>query len=292
MPHIDSIQIRDPFVLVDRGRARYHLFGSTDSDIWTGPPTGFDSYTSGDLEHWEGPSPAFRPPAGFWADRQFWAPEVHEFDGGYLMLATFSDGTRRGTQALRADIPEGPYLTVGDGPLTPDGWSCLDGTLHVDADQRPWLVFCREWTDVVDGQILAAPLRPDLAGLDAEPTLLFTASSSPWARSYHPGGDRRPGWITDGPFVLSLTPERLGLLWSSLGDDGYAMGVATSDDGILGPWVHDPEPLWSVDGGHGMTFRTLAGEQRLALHQPNTTPWERAVLAPIEMIDGRLRLSR
>ena len=57
---LDEIQIRDPFVLYDPDRGRYHLFGSTDEDIWKGPATGFDTYWSTDLEEWHGPTPAFR----------------------------------------------------------------------------------------------------------------------------------------------------------------------------------------------------------------------------------------
>jgi hypothetical protein len=48
------------------------LFGTTDPNLWGGPATGFDCYMSDDLIPWEGPIPAFRPPAGFWADTQFW----------------------------------------------------------------------------------------------------------------------------------------------------------------------------------------------------------------------------
>ncbi|MFZ0544128.1 MAG: hypothetical protein WAM60_01730 [Candidatus Promineifilaceae bacterium] len=28
----------------------------------------------------------------------------------------------------------GPYSPLVDGPITPDNWQCLDGTLHVDED--------------------------------------------------------------------------------------------------------------------------------------------------------------
>src|SRR5690606_40114691 len=53
--------------------------------------------------------PAFRPAADFWSHTQYWAPEVHRYDGAYFMFATFTaEGHRRGTQILRADRPEGP----------------------------------------------------------------------------------------------------------------------------------------------------------------------------------------
>lgn len=67
------------------------------------------------------------------------------------------------------------------------------------------------------------------------------------------------------------------MLWSSFGDRGYAMGIARSASGtVLGLWRQEAEPLWSTDGGHGMIARTLDGDLFLTLHQPNTSPRERA----------------
>lgn len=73
---LDEIRIRDPYVLrLDDGR--YVLCGTTDPNPWSGPGTGFDCYTSTDLDRWDGPFEAFRPEPGFWGQTQFWAPEVH-----------------------------------------------------------------------------------------------------------------------------------------------------------------------------------------------------------------------
>ena len=61
-----DIQIRDPFVLPVPEDQYYYLFGTTDLNCWNDEATGFDCYRSRDLENWEGPIPAFRPPADFW----------------------------------------------------------------------------------------------------------------------------------------------------------------------------------------------------------------------------------
>lgn len=112
-----EIQIRDPFLLTCDAEGQYFLFGSTDEDVWNGPGVGFDCYRSDDLEEWAGPIPAFRPPPGFWADRNFWAPEVHRYQGRFYMLASFkAEGRPRGTQILVADRPEGPYPPCGESP--------------------------------------------------------------------------------------------------------------------------------------------------------------------------------
>jgi len=177
----EQIQIRDPYVLTDEKNQCYYLFGSTDKNIWTGQATGFDAYRSADLEHWEGPFPAFRPPEGFWSQTNYWAPEVHVYQGRYYMFATFkADGVCRGTQILVSDHPLGPYMPHSEGPVTPRDWECLDGTLHVDDEGQPWMVFCHEWVQVKDGTICAIPLAQDLSRAVGEPVQLFAASSAPW----------------------------------------------------------------------------------------------------------------
>ncbi|WP_030154623.1 glycoside hydrolase family 43 protein [Glycomyces sp. NRRL B-16210] len=281
MPSLRDIQIRDPFVLHVVEEERYYLFGSTDEDIWKGPATGFDAYWSADLEHWHGPVPAFRPAADFWSHTQYWAPEVHRYEGAFYMFATFTaEGRRRGTQALRSARPEGPYEPWSDGPLTPPEWECLDGTLHVE-DGVPYLVFCHEWKDVGDGEVQAVRLTKDLRAAEGEPRLLFTASQAPWARPIH-----RPEMIahvTDGPYLHRTGDGRLLMLWSSMGEEGYALGVATSESGsVAGPWTQAPKALWPTDGGHGMVFTGPDGGLRLALHHPNRTPDERARFIEVE----------
>jgi hypothetical protein len=287
---LDDIQIRDPFVLFDADTGRYHLFGSTDADIWSGPATGFDTYWSGDLEDWHGPAPAFRPAEDFWSHTQYWAPEVHRYRDAFYMFATFTaDGERRGTQALRSDRPEGPYEPWSDGPLTPREWECLDGTLHVE-DGVPYLVFCHEWKDVGDGEVCAIRLGDDLRTTVGEPALLFRASEAPWARPI-PRPEFPEVFVTDGPSLHRTSDGRLLMLWSSFGDTGYAMGVATSRSGrIDGPWTQAAEPLWPADGGHGMIFADAAGGLYLTLHTPNRTPDERARLFPLEETPDGLRL--
>lgn len=277
MPKLDDIQIRDPFVLAVDGR--YHLFGSTDENIWSGPATGFDTYVSDDLVEWDGPHPAFRPAPDFWSHTEYWAPEVHAYEGAFYMFATFVAPSRhRGTQVLRSSTPSGPFEPWSDGPLTPADWECLDGTLFVE-DGQPWMVFCHEWKDTIDGEIRAVRLTADLRGTVGEPELLFTASEAPWARTFEhrsvPAG-RNP-YVTDGCFLHRTADGRLLMLWSSFGDGGYALGVATSASGKLaGPWTQADEPIFPRDGGHGMIFRTLDGALLLTLHQPNDTPNERA----------------
>ncbi len=281
---LGDIQIRDPFLLGDR--SVYWLYGSTDENIWSGPGVGFDAYRSPDLRTWEGPFEVFRPPAGFWSEGMYWAPEVHEHQGRFFMFATFTapDGVR-GTQVLVADAPQGPFTPWSEGAITPRKWQCLDGTLFVDDAGAPWLVYCQEWTQIHDGAVWAQRLTHDLREADGVPVFLFNASDAPWARPLdHPKAHAAdlPVYVTDGPFLFRLAGGHLIMLWSSFGEQGYAMGVAHSSSGqVTGPWTQEEQALWSRDGGHGMIVRLRDQSLALTLHQPNTTPRERAIIRPL-----------
>lgn len=286
-----DIPIRDPFVVPVAAERRYYLFGTSVPEAWAAPATGLDYYTSSDLRHWEGPFPAFRPPAGFWSDRNYWAPEVHAYRGRYYLFASFkAEGVCRGTQVLAADGPGGPFVPISDGPVTPRDWESLDGTLYVDADGQPWIVFCHEWVQVGDGEICALRLSDDLTAAIEPPHLLFRASEAPWVREINSKGRR--GYVTDGPWLHRLASGDLLMLWSSFSAGGYTVGVARSASGdILGPWQQLPEPLYADDGGHCMVFRDFDGQLWLSLHRPNGSPNERPLFLPLREGETSLQLT-
>ncbi len=282
---LDRIRVRDPFVLVERDEQRYWLYGTTDPDPWHGPGVGFDAWWSRDLENWHGPIAVFRPPPGFWGECNFWAPEIHLHRGRLVMFASFRSAREgRGVQTLVADHPSGPFLPLSTGPVTPPGWACLDGTLHMAADGAPWMVFCHEWLQIDDGRICAMPMTPTLDGAAGDPVELFRASTAPWVR---PVQDQHH-FVTDGPFLHRTPGGDLLMLWSSFSRRGYAIGLARSASGELrGPWHHEPQPLWRGDGGHAMLFRDFDQRLVLAFHAPNRSPLERVRLMEVEdSVDG------
>jgi len=285
-----DIHIRDPFVLPVELEKQYYLYGTTGTEAWTNSAQGFDYYISNDLQNWDGPFPAFRPPKGFWADRNFWAPEVHTFRGRYYMLASFkAEGVRRGTQILVADSPKGPFVPVSDEPVTPRDWECLDGTFFVDGNDQAWIVFCHEWVQVGDGEIRALRLSEDLKSAIGEPQLLFHASEASWAQELNSKG--RKGYVTDGPWLHRLASGALIILWSSFSIGGYTVGIARSASrDILGPWEQLAEPLYAGDGGHCMVFRTFDGQFMLAYHRPNDTPGERPYFVPLRETQEALEI--
>jgi len=273
-----DINIRDPFVLVHEGK--YYMYGTRGPECW-GKGTGLDCYVSVDLENFEDPVEVFTPPADFWSDRNFWAPEVHPYKGSFYMFASFkAEGKCRGTQILKAESPLGPFVPHSDGPITPGDWECLDGTFYVEQKDgnKPYMVFCHEWVQVVDGEVCAVELSEDLKRPVGKPKLLFRASEAPWIVDIRNGN-----YVTDGPFVHRNKDGKITMLWSSFGKEGYTLAVAHSESNTIdGPWVQDPELLFSKDGGHGMLFTDLEGNLTVTLHSPNVNLEERPVFIKLD----------
>jgi len=274
-----EINIRDPFVLVHDGK--YYLYGTRGATCW-GEADGFDVYISTDLENWNGPHECFHNDGAFWATMNYWAPEVHEWKGKFYLFASFKHPDLcRGTAILCADSPMGPFVPHSDGPVTPRDWECLDGTMYVSKDGKPYMVFCHEWVQVGDGEICAVELTDDLRSAVGQPRLLFHASDVSWGKSVtHSSG--KIGWVTDGPFLWRTPDGTLLCLWASFSEGGYTQAVAVSDNGDINGRFVQSEPLFWNDGGHGMIFRGLDGRLWLTLHSPNKHFEERPCFYALE----------
>ena len=279
---LDQIHVRDPFIFTDTNRGLYFLYG-TNCEVADGAANidpYFDFYISTDLVHFRGPFLAFEPPAGYWGVRNYWAPEVHEYQGKYYMFATFKGGIGgdRGTAVLVASAPEGPFVPLSDGHVTLKGHECLDGTLLVEEDGTPWIAFCHEWTELYYGKIKALPLRPDLsASLDVDPVVIVDTEKDdiPWIRLMRDDRVRKTGLLTDAPFFHRLPSGKLLMTWSSYskpgyrgtGCGGYVIAGCISDSGrITGPWRHLPELIADRDMGHSALFQDLEGNWKLISH--------------------------
>ena len=91
---LSDINVRDPYILPYNGK--YYLYGTRAIHTWTQEIKdgyGFDVYESYDLVEWSNPKSIFENHDEFWGDFQFWAPEVHIYNGRFYLFATFSDKT-------------------------------------------------------------------------------------------------------------------------------------------------------------------------------------------------------
>ena len=279
----EEINIRDPYVLLHEDK--YYLYGTRGPTCW-GKADGFDCYISEDLENWSEPIEIFHNDGSFWADRNYWAPEVHYYKGNFYMFATFNSETRcKGTQILKSKSPQGPFVVHSKGTITPIDWECLDGTLYVDKNENPYMVFCHEWQQIGDGTICYVPLSKDLKKPIGKPVTMFSASEAKGVVNIRDAEN----YVTDGPFLFRLKDGTLSILWSSFGVGGYIEVISYSDNGdITGDWNHDPQFLFEKDGGHGMIFTDKQGNLKFTLHNPNTTLDERPHFYDVKEENGKL----
>ena len=278
-----EIYVRDPFILPFEGS--YYLYAKIIRE-----DSKFVVYKSQDLENWSGPEVVFQPDPDFWGKRDFWAPEVHCYNGKFYMFASFkAEGKCRGTHVLISDHPQGPFYPVSSAPATPADWECLDGTLYVDKNGNPYMVFCHEWLQIGNGTMCYARLGRDLAAQIEKPTLMFSAHDYPFVVGCIEG---RESYVTDGPFLHRCQNDDLLMIWSSFGKNGYFIHVQKSDNGeITGQWLPQ-NMLFSENGGHGMLFRTFDGKLKLVFHSPNDIAGaERAKIVDILECDGSLRIN-
>jgi len=228
------------------------------------------------------------------AETNFWAPEIHVYNGAYYMFTTYlSKKTgHRGSTIMRADSPEGPFREISEGHITPPDWDCIDATLYIDESGQPWMIFVHEWTSMPDhvGTMAAAKMSPDLTRLISEPVELFRADDAPWSMN----------GVTDGCWMYKCADGQLLMLWSNWDDAGYCVGIARSESGnLLGKWTHDSELLYSknmtgaYDGGHGMIFTASDGKMYLSIHSPNNPVDDRRempIFVPVREENGTLRV--
>jgi beta-xylosidase len=281
--------IHDPWILAEKSTQTYYLYTSAPARLTGRNRTGTFAYKSKDLATWEGPFVVFTCPDDSWANPQegAWAPEVHAYQGKYYLFTTLHNPKKplptlvpsrpnlmRSTMIAVSDSPEGPFqLIKKDGPVAPPDFMTLDGTFYVDPAGQPWMVYAHEWMQKIDGTIEALPLKADLSAAAGDPIFLLKGSDAPWLNEQAVPNAKSAIYVTDGPEFFRTKTGRLLMLWSSyekngFGRDGYVETVARSKSGELkGPWEQLP-PLVRNDSGHGMLFRTFAGQLMLIVHQP------------------------
>lgn len=281
--------IRDPFVLVTDDA--YYLYGSDVASGWE--RCGYACFKSTDGLHGEWKrieTPIYKIPDD--AVKNFWAPEVHKYKGNYYLFGTYFSAktNHRGCTVMRASSPEGSFVEISDGVLTPADWDAIDGTLCFDENGDPWMIFVHEWTSTEDrvGRMAVARLSEDLSRFVSAPTDIFRADSPSWTSR----------GCTDGPFAYRTEDGQLLMLWSNFVGKDYCVGIARSVNGrVDGEWSHDASLLYSKeisgnkDGGHGMIFRDRDGTSYLAIHSPNlATDEEReeVVFIPVTEENGTL----
>lgn len=267
-----DINLSDPFIFADDTDNTYYMYGSGGNGTVM-------ARASKDLKLWTDRFVVYKFPSTHWAGERApsWAAEVHKYKGKYYLFTTSDDRKpmgrnirgedypRRATQVYVAGSPKGPFADfTGNRQHTPVEWPSLDGTLWIEKGV-PYMVFCREWTQVMNGTIEAVRLPKDLGVPETKPFTLFTGFDAPYITDPEP--DPQKAYVTDGNFLFKTKTGKLGMIWSSWKGKDYVLMAAYSQSGKLkGPWKQDKELLFEANGGHGMLFRSFEGRLMLSMH--------------------------
>ncbi len=289
---LGDIAIRDPFILNDNGT--YYLYGTQNFGY-------FNVYSSTDLEIWNYVGKCFEGGDDFWgndttnSEQAYWAPEVHEYNGEYYMLATFTQTGTNDQQAsaiLKSSSPTGPFEPWSEGAITPAGHSCLDATLYVD-NGTPYLIFAHEWqcNNCNDnmGSVDYIQLSSNLKTTVGSYTQWFEAEEFTNISWWQSGSNAK---VTDGPFVYTDAEGQKYLLWSTKVDGNYI--EAATRFTTLGESLNLQNAsfnLYDDNGGHGMIFESNSSEDMLVLHAPNEGATPHPVLFHVTANNGVLSTS-
>lgn len=306
---LHEIPVHDPYVVPHEPTQTYYLYTSASPEDTGGPGYGVKAYTSDDLVHWEGPHIVFRIPDDSWADPMdgAWAPEVHEYKGKFYLFVSLHNEDEvfaeppevwrpnhlRGTVVAVADAPDGPFkLLKKDGPHPPRDFMTIDGSLYVDPEGQPWMIYVHEWIQKIDGTFEAIRLNDDLSDTVGDPIHLFKGSDAPWRNASITPSTDQLHYVTDGNQTYRTKTGELLMLWSSWDDGSYVQTIARSESGTLqGPW-EQLDPLVRKDSGHGMLFETFEGQLMMVLHRPFEYPQSRAKLFDVADEGDSLRVVR
>lgn len=325
---LPKMALRDPFVVADKGTGLYYLYVTNAGAASGVSGVGTMVYRSKNLRDWSTPEVVFHASADLWGTDGAWAPEVHRWNGRWILLTTMHDRDKPIAQApagkygIPVQIPQyaratvvaesssllGPFTVIDPvKPVTPQRFMTLDGTLFKDDKGKPWLVYAHEWVQKIDGTMEAVPLKDDLSGPAGKPIHLFKGSDATWISEEMPAPSANQilPYVTDGPQMLRLPGGALAMLWSTYEKNitnpngqvtgHYVVTSAVSPSGRLkGPWVQK-RPLLRHDTGHGMVFRTLATKghkSRPVLIAHHGTKTTRAKLWEVELRRDGLRLGK
>ena len=243
--------------------------------------------TSKDLVTWQLAGTIFTEATKpHWADRDFWAPELHRVADRYVVY--YSARHRDGDLAIgvaTASSLLGPYEDRG-APLVRDELGAIDAHQFEAEDGTHYLLWKRDGN--AHGQptpIVLQPLAVDGLELIGEPTTLLTNTEA-WEAN-----------VIEGPWLIYESGYYyLFYSGNSYASAGYALGVARATS-IAGPYTKAPEPIVISSGpwagpGHGAALRAPTDDWVFVFHAwpanriNQSPPGRQVLLTRISWVDN------
>jgi beta-xylosidase len=269
----------------------------------TGSSEGFLVWESPDLVHWSAPEMCFRA-IDSWGKSNFWAPEVIEHNGKFIMHYTAKsrelDSLRLGVAV--ADHPKGPFVDVHGAPMFDMGYAAIDGSVLV-CDEGNFLYYSRDCSEnkvggVHTSQIYCVRLDEALTETVGEHVLISTPSEPYELKSMSLS---LPTLWNEGPTVIFRDGKYImNYSTNCYATCDYAICAATADS-PMGPFHKSASnPVLSCrddlfGAGHNAFFRGFDGELYTSFHiqtdPEHPSGDRRSVIGRVKIsyIDGELR---
>lgn len=245
------VPLGDPFIMLYNDT--YYAYG-------TNAANGIQVYTSDNLNEWtlsdQIPGGLALKKEDVWADRWFWAPEVYHVNGRFYMYYSADEHICVAT----SDSPVGPFVQADQKPMI-EGEKCIDNSLFIDDDGKPYLFFDR-FNDGLN--IWVAELTEDLLSIKKETMHPCIHVSQAWEEVWPR--------VNEGAYVM----KHNGIYYmtysaNSYESQFYGIGCATATD-IKGDWVkYADNPQLQKPGnlvgiGHSAFFTDKEGSLRIVYH--------------------------
>ena len=306
---LGSLGVKDPFIFADAASRTYYLY-SVNPDAAN---PGVIAYTSADLLEWAGPVTVYSAPADSWnaAAGAVMSPDVALYGGKYYLFVTLENKSanvvssgrycttfRRNIAIAVANSPAGPFVDMNKAsPVTGNfAYMHRDGTLYVDPDGTPYMIYAHDWVQKIDGNFQAVKLdKNDLSKKVGDQFMLFRSSLAAfYADAEYEGspGYKQANAQQFAPYKaynpqIYNTPEGgLALLWVTEREGKLVVSQSVSRTGSLdGPWE---QKALLLRGGRGSAsaFKTFAGEPIILCEGPGG----KAELYGAAITDGGFKL--
>lgn len=294
----------DPFVL-SASDGKYYMYGTG------GVEKGFAAYSSDNLADWhfEGEVYSGNQPNS-WTVKNYWAPEVYEFDGEYYMFFS-ADWKVNPTNELenfrigvaKSESPTGPFIEISDKPLFDPGYPIIDANLlkhsgktylyysrccykhPVESEIADWARENEMFDEIEESWVYGVEISDDFKDVIGEPILLLQPpyhvndTQTEWESRSVTSGEVNRRW-TEGSFAFE-NDDKIYMMYSAnfFGGEHYAVGYAVSDN-PLGPFVkasNNPvlEKNSAIGGdvtgtGHNMVFNSKDGKKMYCVYHGRT----------------------
>lgn len=248
---ISKVPLGDPFIMLWEGQ--YYAYGTLSEN-------GIAVFVSDDLLNWSVPD---NVPGGLvlnkadvWADRWFWAPEVYQVNGKFYMYYSADEHICVAT----SNSPLGPFTQEIQKPMI-EGEKCIDNSLFIDDDGKPYLFFDR-FNDGLN--IWVAELEGSLVDIKPGSMHKCVNVSQEWEQVWPR--------VNEGSFVI----KHNGAYYMTYSANSYeslfyGIGFATAAS-ITGPWTkYEKNPILQKPGelvgvGHSAMFTDKEGKLRIVFH--------------------------